>query len=883
MSLWRQLTRGLRALSHRDSVAKDVRDELEHYMDQASAAFEAQGLSPEEARRAAQRQVGSMTSASEQVRGYGWENIVGNFVADLRFASRRLRTSPGFAAVGVLTLALGIGASTAIFSAVNPILFAPLPYPQARRVVMVSDVGSDGGTIDVTFGTFRELRARSRSFDALAVARPWQPTITGLTEPERLDGQRVSDAYFRVLGILPAIGRDFQTDDDQFRGPKVAILAHGLWQRRFSSDSAVIGRQISLNDAQYTVIGVMPGSFENVVSPSAQVWVPLQYDPSLPPDGREWGHHLKMVGRLRSGVAPEKARLELAAIAKARVPEFTRVPWASLEGGLNVHALQDDLTRGVRPALLAVLGAVALLLIIAGVNVTNLLLARGAQRRPEFAMRAALGAGQQRLMRQLLTESLLLAFLGGALGMVIAQLGVRALVRLSPPGLTRLSAIRVDTTVFLFGLGLTTVIGVIVGLLPSMQASKNDVQTALQQGSRRTSGSHHATRRGLVIAEVALALVLLVSAGLLWRSLNRLFSVEPGFDPSNLLTMQVQTVSRRYDSTAMVRQFYDRALEAVKAIPGVRNAAWVSQLPLSGDFDKYGVLFESISEVKSAEDKSALRYAVTPTYFETMHIPLRKGRLLSTRDVAGAPPVALINESYARRKFPGKDPIGERVHIGPATGPWITIVGVVGDVLHTSLAAGREDAVYTTPEQWFFADNPLSLVVRTAGNASALAPSVRRAIWSIDKDQPIVRVATMEAIVSRTAAQRRFTLILFQTFALVALILAAIGLYGVLAGSVAERTREIGVRAALGASSGEILSLVVRQGMTLTVIGVIIGVAGAAAASRALLTLLFGISPLDLVTYGFVVVLLGAVSALACSVPAWRAARVDPCITLRAE
>jgi putative ABC transport system permease protein len=497
-------------------------------------------------------------------------------------------------------------------------------------------------------------------------------------------------------------------------------------------------------------------------------------------------------------------------------------------------------------------------------------------------MRAALGASRARMIRQLLTESLLLAALGGALGMVVAELGVRALVALSPAGLPRVNAIRLDGAVFIFGISITTVIGLVFGLIPALHASRGDLHGGLQHGSRGAAGGHHRTRMTLVVAEVALALVLLVSAGLLLRSLQRLFAVAPGFDASHLLTMQVQVSGRRFNDTDTVHRFFAQALEAARQVPGVAAAAFTSQLPLSGDFEKYGVQFEGQIPYAN-EDHSVFRYAVSPGYFETIGIPLRRGRALDARDAADAPLAVVINESLAKRKFSDRDPIGQRMHVGGTERGWFTIVGVVGDVKHTSLALNQADAAYTTIDQWPFPDNPLSLVARARGDAAALAPAIRHAIWSVDKDQPIVRVVTMDALVAATAAERRFALILFEAFALVALLLAAIGIYGVLSGSVTERTREIGVRSALGASRGDILALVVRQGMILTGLGVAIGLSGAMVASRAIVTLLFGTSRLDPTTYLGVVALLAGVSAIACWVPAWRAARIDPSITLRAE
>jgi putative ABC transport system permease protein len=471
--------------------------------------------------------------------------------------------------------------------------------------------------------------------------------------------------------------------------------------------------------------------------------------------------------------------------------------------------------------------------------------------------------------------------------MIVAMLGVHALVMLSPPTLPRLGVVRLDGVVFAFALGTVALVGVAVGLFPALQLARGSLRAGLQQGSRRTAGNHRSARGALVVTEVALALMLLVSAGLMVRSLERVFAVAVGFDPSNLLTMQVQQSGRRFDTDSVRYRFFVQALEAVRRVPGVEGAAFTSQLPLSGDLDIYGVHFESDRD--PTDQAAALRYAVTPGYFAAMRIPLRQGRLLDARDAPGAPRVAVVNESFARRRFPKGDAIGQRLRSGPEEGDWYTVVGVVGDVRQASVGLIQSDAIYVSPLQWHWVDPLMSLVVRATCSrvdgcdAARLAPALRRAIWSVDKDQPIVRVATMRELVARSAAERRFALVVFEAFALVALALAATGIYGMLASSVAERTREIGVRAALGASRRDILALVVRQGMALTAAGVAIGLIGAAAASRAIVTLLFGVSRLDPLTYLTVVRVLLGVSAIACWLPAWRAARVDPAITLRAQ
>jgi putative ABC transport system permease protein len=889
MSLIRQIARGLVALVHGRAADRAVHDEVRHYLDQATAAQVARGLSPEAALRAATLEIGNVTVVREQVRTSGWEHLVETTIVDVRYALRRLRNAPAFTVTAVATLAIGIGASTAVFSAVSPILLQPLPFPHASRVVTVDDRNGEGTPMPATLGTFDELRARTRSFEALAAADRWQPSLSGTGVPERLEGQRITANYFSLFGADVMAGRSFTDAEDRPGGPNVVILSDAFVQRRFAGDHSVVGRTIDLDGVPFLVVGVMPRRFANVLAPHVELWRPLAERSSGDLESRAWGHHYSVVGRLTPTASVATATREILDIGRAPDAAFPRPAWADLKRGMLVRRLQDAVTGAVRPALYAIVGAVFLLLAIASVNVTNLLLARGAQRRAEFAMRAALGAARGRLVRQLLTESVVLALVGGMIGLGIAQLGVRGLVASSPPGLPRVEAIRLDARVFVFALALTTLVGLLVGMVPAVGVLRSD-RRGLQHGSRRVTTGRGAVRNVLIVAEVALALMLLVSAGLLFRSVQRLVSVAPGFDPANVLTMQIVEPGQAFASDTVRLQVFEQVLNAVRRVPGVASAGLTSQLPLSGDVDGYGVQWQSRAEVTPGEDGSALRYSVTPDYFATMRIPLRRGRLLTGSDRRGSPEAVVINESLAHRVFGNGDPIGARVRFGPEVGsgheerrPWATVVGVVGDVKQYSLAADAPDAFYVADGQWVWVDNVMTIVVRTTGNAEVLAPAINRAVWTVNANLPIQRVATMSAFVAASAGQRRFALTAIEVFAAAALLLAAVGLYGVISGGVAERMREIGIRTALGATPGDLVRAVVGRSLLLTLGGTAIGLAGAYAASRLLESMLFDVSRFDPLTNIVVVSVLAGVSLLASWAPARRAAGVDPTVTLRAE
>ena len=880
MAAWRAFTHGVHTLLRGRAADRDLDEELQHFVDESARELEASGMSRGDAVREARRRIGNTLPMREEVRASGWEHRFEVLAADLRLAMRRLVRNRTFAAVTVTTLALGIGSATAILTVAAPILVRTLPFPGADRIYAVWDRGQDGRA-EVTFGSFLEVEQRSRTLESTAVWRTWEPALSGFDIPERLEGQSVSAGFFRVFGVSPRPGRAFTAEDDRPGGPPVVLISDRLWRRRFGADPGVVGRPITLDGNPHEVIGVMPAAFEHRLMPQADVWRALQYDRTLPAlQGREWGHHLRMVARTREGVSRDAAMSELAQIGRDRIAAFARPPWAGMAEGLTIEPLHADLTREVLPAMTAVTAAAALLLLIACVNVANLLLGRDANRRGEFAMRTALGAARSRLVRQLLTETLVLAALGGAAGVLLASVFVRTLIWLGTDGLPHAALITPQAPVLGLSAAITALVGLAVGLMPAL--ANGDLRARIPQGSWQASSAHRSMRRGLVVAEVAFALVLLVGAGLLLQSLQRLFAISPGFDARDVLTMRVQVAGQRYRDDAAVRRFFDEALAAVEQVPGVATAALTTQLPLSGDADIYGLRFESSPADAVADSGGAFRYGVSPGYFEVMSIPLRRGRLLSEQDRTG-PPTVVVSESLARRRFPNADPIGQRLHIGPTDRPWFTIVGVVGDVTQPSLDTDWFDAVYHPSSQWHFVDPAFSLVVRTRGDAAAMAPAVRAAVWSVDKDQPIVRVATLETVVAATARERRFALLLFEAFGLAALLLTGVGIYGVVSGGVADRTREIGIRTALGASRATILSAVLGEGARMAAVGIVIGVVGALASTRWLTTLLFGVSPIDPLSFGVVVVLLMGVTLAACWLPARRAASVDPAVTLRIE
>ena len=807
------------------------------------------------------------------------ESAVHTFLADLRHGARLLRRVPIFTAVCTLTLALGIGATTAVFSVVHPVLIQPLPYPDPDRLMLVWERESDGSRSNTSFATYTDLTAGSGTLAATAAIGSWQPILAEGGEPERLTGDRVTSTYFDVLGVRPALGRGFQRAHDRSGENRVIVLSHGLWRRRFGSDSTIIGRTVPLNDIPHEVVGVMPPSFENVLSPDAQLWRVLGYEASQPWACRTC-RHLRMIARVRDGVDPQRAREELDARSATLMRQY---PGDYPAPGIHLVPVQEEVTRASRPTLLVLTAAVALLLLLATANVATLQLTRAMRREHELAIRAALGAGRGRLTQQLLAEGVVLALLGGVGGLLVARLGLPALLAQLPARLPRLDTVGLDPTALGVAASLTLVMAVAIGLAPAWQGQRS-VAGALRDGVRFTSSRRRLARSVLVATEVALALVLLAGAGLLARSLSRLMDQAPGFDARGVLALEVQASGAAYETDASVYANHERMLAAVAALPGVAGVGIASQLPLGGSIDSYGVAAQDRPLANPALAPSGDRYVVSNGFMQAMRIPILRGRAFMRVDEdTAAARVVIVSAALARRIWGDEDPLGKRVQLGGPEAPWREVVGVAGNVRHSSLDSDVTQQVYVPERQWLWSDGYVTLVVRTTGDPAALARSVREVVRGIDPLQPITRVATMEQIVATSTANRRLALVLFAAFSLTALVMAAAGIYGVLAGSVIERTREIGLRTALGATPGRILALVLGQGARLVAVGVVVGLGGAVALGRVLRGLLFGVAPSDPSTLGMVTLALGVVAALACLVPVVRALRVDPVTALRAE
>ncbi len=809
---------------------------------------------------------------------------------DLRYSLRRLAKSPAFTAIVVLTLGLGIGANTAIFSAVNAVLLRPLPYVEPHRLVTIEHFypSLDGMEAPVSVPGFLDYQRKGRSFESMAVQSSWQANLTGVGEPVRMRGQRVSGKWFGTLQVPALMGRTLQPGEDAAGRERVAVLSYDAWQRIFGADPKVIGRSLSLNGESYEVVGVMPSGFRDFFHRDAEIWAPLVFQADQMTDENRTHEFLNLTARMRPEVSPEQAQGEMRTIAeqlKRQYPDSYAPTWSLLVTPLSIQA-----TGTVRPALLVLLGAVGFVLLIACANVANLLLARAAARSKEIAVRTALGATRERLLRQLLTESILVSLAGGAVGLLLAYGGVRILVGMDIGNLPRADEIGIDATVAGFTLVVSLVAGVLFGLAPAIHTATPNLHGALKEGGRGTTADRgsHALRRSLVVTEIALALTLLTGAGLLLKSFARLQGVDPGFDPSSLLTFNMALPQTTYPNDTVQVGFWERALPAIARVPGVTAVGATTIMPFSGRWATGSFTIEGYQPPENQPGPWGDIRFVSPAFFETLRIPLVKGRYLTDEDRMDTRMVAVIDQEFVRRYWPNDDPIGKRFSFGPPEGvtdttqnEWIEVVGVVGHTAHEGLDADPRLQLYLSYRQ---AIEPyMAVAVRTSGVPERFVNLVRDAVRSVDPDQPISAVSTMEELMSKSVGQRRLSMMLLSLFSGIALVLASIGIYGVMSYSVTQRARELGVRIALGADRADVLRLVLRQGMGLALVGIGIGIAAALALTRLIQSQLYGVGATDPLTFVLVAGVLAATALVANLIPAVRAMRMDPAVALRDE
>jgi predicted permease len=891
MKLGAGIRRLLRQPAGARAIEREVDDELTFHLETRIDVLVSNGMTRQAAEAQARREFGDLRAAHDEIaaidrgrvgreRRADWREAL---MQDVRFAARALLGRPSFLIVASITLGLGIGANAAIFSVVDAALLKPLPYARPDRLV---SVWPDGAMMP---GVFVEVRNGTRTIDPIAgYSGGSAVSMTGASEPARLVMSEVTSRFFDVLGTRAELGRTFLDGEDQPGRDRVAVLGHALWQQRFGGDPGVVGRAVVVDGVPRTVVGVMPAGFR-FPSPAIDFWVPVSLDPSRANVGRYWGtSHLNVIGRLRPGVSAAQAQQEIAVLVDRSRSSF---PWRMPDEwgkGVTVIPLERKVVGDVGPMLVVLFGAVAVVLLIACVNVANLLLGRAAAREREIAIRASLGAGRGRIVRQLLTESVMLGLVGGALGLVVAAVGVRGLLLLVPEGMPRVTEVAIDARVLAFTMLTALATGLGFGLAPALRASRPTLQAVL--GATRNAGGTLARRRLselLVVGQIALGVVLVAGAGLLIKSFWRLHQVELGFRPEQVIAADVPIPAFPSDSTARGRAFFDRVLEEVRAIPGVRSAAVASVLPFGGVGSmqsSFAADIEAHPVPPGGSVPMLVRTVVSEDYFRTMGIPLLRGRALGAADRDSVPAVALVDELTARRMWPNADPVGQRFR--PVwVKPWITVVGVVGTVKRDSLSSAGEVSVYLPAgvASGFNFPTQMTLVVRTDGDVATLATRLRAAVASVDPSVPVKSVRPLDDLVSNSAARARFTMLLLATFAAVALVLGAVGVYGVVAYAVARRTREIGVRMALGARATDVLAMVLREGGTLTAIGVALGIAGALVTSRVLAGFLFGVTPTDLAVFVSVPAVLGIVALGACVIPARRAARVDPVTALRSE
>jgi len=812
-----------------------------------------------------------------------------NTLQDIRYAFRMLLKRPGFTVIVVLTLALGIGANTTIFSAIDAVLLNPLPYKDPERLMVAWETNKQLGPEmwdrnEAAMGNFLDWRSRNQIFDQLGALFDTSMNLTGVGEPQRIQSCVVTTNFFQVLGVQPMLGRSFLPEAETPGRPFTVIISHDLWQRQFGSDPNVINKSLTLNAHQVAVIGVMPPGFELQfpITRHVDMWVPMVIDVADPDYHDRGNNFLYTVGRLKQGVSQEQAQTEMSLIAGQLQQQY---PETNAEKGVRVVPLHKQLVGNVESYLYMLFAAVGFLLLIACANVAGLLLARVTARHREVAIRIAVGASRWRLIRQLLTESVILSALSGLLGLLIAYGGVKLLVSLTPSEVPRLHEIGLHVPVFLWTLAISVLTGVLFGLAPAVQASRPDLNTALKESSGRNPGSLQGSglRNLLVVSEVAVALLLLVGAGLMTKSFLRLQQVDPGFDAANVVTMNIALPTSKYRQQ-QVLTFYDQLFERVKNLPGVKSVAGINPLPLSNSNVSSRFIVEGAPFVALADRPFAGVRVVTPDYFQTMSIPQLKGRSFTEQDREKTPNVIIVNEALASRYWPNQDPIGKRLGFfeeDPGKHEWREIVGVVGNVKSKALE------IEVMPEAYFpyrqVPGNFMNLVVRTASDPVSMVPAIRNQVLSVDKDQPVSDIMTMEQRLVKSVAAKRFVMSLLGAFSILALGLAAVGIYGVMAYLVTQRTQEIGVRMALGAQKRDVLRLVVGKGMVLAFVGTAIGLVGSLALTRLMRSLLFEVTPTDWLTFVIVSVVLLAVALLACYIPARRATKVDPLVALRYE
>ncbi|MEK6283283.1 MAG: ABC transporter permease [Acidobacteriota bacterium] len=799
-----------------------------------------------------------------------------SLLQDLRYRLRTLRKNPGFTFAAVLTLALGIGANTAIFSLANSIVFRPLPYQEPERLVLLAYAFNE-----VSPANFLDWRAQNQSFESVAALTYWIANLTGSDEPERLDGYAVSPSLFPMLGVKPIQGRSFLPEEEEEGKDNVVMVSAGFWQRRLGSDPNSVGKTLTINGKTRTVVGIMPADFQFYDS-GIDIWIPLSFS-AKDKEARRMAF-LTAVGRLKPGVSLDMAQSDMTGVA-GRLEQL--YPQTNANVGIKLIPLHQYIVGSIRPAILMLLGAVSFVLLIACGNVANLLLARATSRQKEIGIRLALGAKRLRLIRQLLTESILLSLLGGLLGLALAWWGVyvfaNSISQPNAPFIPRLTEIRVDNTVLFFTLGISLLTGILFGLTPALQLSKPELVETLKDGNKGASGGTKGRRlrNVLVVAEVALSLVLLCGAGLMIRSFMQLLKVDLGFNQENLLVMNLSLNPAKYQKQDQMAAFNQQALERIRALPGVQSATLTTTLPLTGQDASGAFLIEGRPEPAPNEPLVVKIRTTDYDYFRTLGIPLKKGRYFTAKDDEKGAGVAIINESTAKRFWPNEEPLGKRIKLAGPNSPLAEIVGVVGNVRHSTLRAQPNPELYFPLQQ-----NPqrgLMLVVRTNLDPASFSSTVRNQIFGVDKNQPVSNIRTMKQLVYNSSYLNRLAMVLLGIFAGVALILAAIGLYSLISYSVTQRTHEIGVRMALGAKSRDIFKMIVREGLVLTLIGIGIGLAAAFALTRLMSTLLFGVSASDPVSFVAVSLLMVTVAFVASYLPARSATRVNPVVALRYE